>query len=163
MLAKCPNCNGIMESKYEDATSTIYKCTNCSKAYFVSDGVAKEIFDQTKECPNCNGVMNLTKDKIKAFYQSPEAEYYHCSRCGNSYSTSGIQLNDSKFNARRASDAHLSQKCYKLAAICFIIIIGYVIYGVFFSSINYIILIILGIVFGVSLLFGYVMDNQVYI
>lgn len=163
MNDKCPNCEVTMEYESSNDSGMIYKCLKCNRTYLVLQDSVKEIFAPTKECPNCKGKMSLVKDTSHDYYQNPKTEYYSCSKCGNAYSTSGRQLNDSKFNDQRASDANNVERGYMMALLSGILIVGYVIYGVFFASLNSMILGILCFMLVISLVFALVFSNRNYI
>lgn len=160
MNDKCPHCGGVLEADMVDSTP-ILKCKDCSTIYAIMDGNV-EVFHPSKKCPNCNGQMNAVKDKTRLYYQSSDAQYYKCSRCGNDYAISGGQLNDSKFNDIRAKDADNAERSILVMAVSLIIIIGYVIYGVFFASLNLIILAILVFIFIVSGVCYYLNHDRIY-
>jgi hypothetical protein len=115
---------------------------------------------EEKECPNCHRIMYLREDNGR-FYQEWGVPYYQCPRCGNSYSVRGGQLNDSKFNKTKAKDVNTADNCLLLAILCFILLIGYCIYGFFFASINFI---ILGVIIAGLILFilGYIGFNNTF-
>lgn len=157
---KCPYCGGVLEADKVDSTP-ILKCKDCRTVYAIMDGNV-EVFHPSKKCPNCKGQMKAVKDRTRRYYQSSDAQYYNCPRCGNHYDVSGGQLNDSKFNERRAKDADNAEKAIALMFVVLIIIIGYVIYGVFFASLNFI---ILGILVFICIVFGlwyYISNNTIY-
>lgn len=160
---ECPNCNGSLEYESSNDSGMIYKCVNCSRRYLVSDDVIREIPSPTKECPNCKGKMSLIRDTQGDYYPNLKTEYYSCSKCGNAYSVSGKQLNDSKFNDQRRSDANNVQRGYLIAVLSAVLIVGYVGYCIFSATMNSVILAVLCLMLVISLVFVLIYSNNNYL
>ena len=163
MSNKCPDCDGKLYEEHSMVFGRIQKCSKCQKSYVIIENQYLEVFSDTKVCPTCNSIMHITQDNRCFYFKDPKAYYYHCSRCGNSYTVSGSQLNDSKFNKRKAEDIKTSDKMLSWAFICFILLIAYIFVGYFFFSINFIILGILIVGIIICSLGYWVFGNQMYL
>lgn len=163
MSYECPECDGKLYDEYSMVFGKIHTCPKCKKSYLIMQNQYMEVFSDTKECPTCNSIMHIKQDDRHLYFKDPKSYYYHCDRCGNSYTVSGSQLNDSKFNKRKASDIKTSNNSLRWAFICFILLIAYIIVGYFFFSINFIILgiLILGVI--IFSLGYWVFGNQIYL